>query len=308
MKKYIILLIAGFLFFQSCEKKESVPLDMEITLDKTSYRVGEEVLFHISGNPDQLTFYSGEQGHKYVFRERLKAEPSAITLAFATNRRYGSDAQQPNSLRLLASQTFSGNYTSDALNEEDWVDITAAFTLSGIQASDNTYQESGLVDLSTLSSIGLQIAYDKPIYFAFKYTGVTGSTQPRWWINAFDLNTITTDGVTLAIADLQSAAWTSVGLDDSPVAWMLNANGLRFQGGGAAVGSNNVWAITTPLDLTSVTPDQGLALKNISTRMDQYVHVYEEPGEYEVTFVGANTNIYGGNAVVKTVRVLVTEN
>ncbi len=308
MKRYIgiaSLLVLSIL--QSCEKKEALPLNLEIHADKKSYKVGEQVLFHIRGNPDQLTFYSGEEGHKYIYRSRIKANPQAVTLEFATNRRYGADAQQPNSLRLLVSQQFAGVYKPDAIKESDWVDITSAFTLSGIQANDATYVSSGKVDLSKLSTLGFNLDANALVYFAFKYTGTTGSTQPRWWINQFNLNTETTEGITLPIADLQGAAWTSIGLTNSPVSWLSSSAGLRFQGGGATVGSNKVWAISKPLDLTSVTPDKGVALKNMSTRMDSYAYTFTTPGTYEITFVGSNSNVYGENSVVKTVELEVTE-
>ncbi|WP_312193403.1 DUF5017 domain-containing protein, partial [Sphingobacterium sp.] len=178
----------------SCEKKEAIPLNLEVHTAKNSYKVGEQVLFHISGNPDQLTFFSGEEGHKYIYRERTKAIPQAVTLEFASNRRYGTDAQQPNSLRLLVSQQFAGVYQPDAIKESDWTDITAAFTLSGIQANDATYVSSGQVDLSKLSTLGFNLDANAFIYFAFKYRGTTGSTQPRWLINQFSLNTETTAG------------------------------------------------------------------------------------------------------------------
>lgn len=291
----------------SCEKKEAIPLNLEVHTAKNSYKVGEQVLFHISGNPDQLTFFSGEEGHKYIYRERTKAIPQAVTLEFASNRRYGTDAQQPNSLRLLVSQQFAGVYQPDAIKESDWTDITAAFTLSGIQANDATYVSSGQVDLSKLSTLGFNLDANAFIYFAFKYRGTTGSTQPRWWINQFSLNTETTAGVILPIANLQTAAWTSIGLENSPVPWLLSSAGLRFQGGGATIGSNQVWAISKPLDLTSVTPDKGVALKNMSTRIDTYAYTFTAPGTYEITFVGSNSNVYGAHPAIKTVTLEVTE-
>src|SRR5690606_5515007 len=102
MKRIIKLAVLSVIVFQSCEKKEGIALNMDITLDKTTFQVDEDVVFQITGNPDQLSFYSGEGGHKYEYRNRTVAESKAITLTFATIRRYGSDALQPNSLRLLA--------------------------------------------------------------------------------------------------------------------------------------------------------------------------------------------------------------
>lgn len=308
MKRYISFTALLVLFvLQSCEKKEIIPLNFEVHSDKNSYKAGEPVTFQISGNPEQLTFFSGEEGHKYAYRERTKAVPHAITLEFASNRRYGSDAQQPNSLRLLVSQRFSGIYQADAITEGEWVDITDAFTLSGIQANDATYTPSGQVDLSKLAALGFNLDPNALVYFAFKYSGHTGSTQPRWWINLFSLNTLTTEGINLPIANLQSAGWTSIGLQNSSVSWLLSTSGLRFQGGAATIASNLVWAVSKPLDLTSVTPDKGVALKNMSTRMNSYSYTFTRAGTYEVTFVGNNINVYGENPSVKTVNIEIIE-
>lgn len=302
---HIVLLIT--LMFQGCERKEIADLNVDLNAEKTTYEVGEEVLFSIAGNPEQLTFFSGEEGHKYAYRNRTVAESKAITLEFATNRRYGSDALHPNSLRLFASQRFAGNYTPEGIMEQEWTEVTAAFTLSGSQNDNDTYVSSGEVDLNTLANLGLVIDPDKPLYFAFKYTGNTGSTQPRWWINKFDINTITTDEQILPITSLQDAGWVSIGLHDSPVSWILSTDGLRFQGGSETILSNTVYAVSKGLNINAITPDVGVALKNMSTRLDKYAHVYTTPGTYEVVFVAANTNIYGSNTVVKTMTLEITE-
>lgn len=307
MKRIIKLAVLSVIVFQSCEKKEGIALNMDITLDKTTFQVDEDVVFQITGNPDQLSFYSGEEGHKYEYRNRTVAESKAITLTFATNKRYGSDALQPNSLRLLASQTFGGQYDASGIDPGDWVDITGAFDLSPFQPDDNTYQSSGTVDLKTLTSEGLDVDPDKLLYFAFKYTGTTGSTQPRWWINQFDLQTITPDDQILPITNLQGGEWTSIGLNGSPVAWILNANGLRFQGGNAATGSNLVYAVSRGFNLNAVAPDVGIPLKNMSTRMDLYTYKFEKPGTYHVVFVGANTTVYGHSQVIKEFTLEVVE-
>ncbi|WP_113635768.1 DUF5017 domain-containing protein [Nubsella zeaxanthinifaciens] len=306
--KKISLLPLLVLGLAACNKKEVIQLNFDVKPEKTSYRVGETVNFLITGNPDQVLFYSGEEGRKYIYKDRTQAQSDNITLEFATNRRYGLDAQQPNSLRLLASQTFNGKYDAANVNPADWVDITSAFTLSGIQSTDVAYVSSGIVNLTTLSSLGFTLDKSKPVYFAFKYTGVTGTTQPRWWVNKFDVKTTTTDGQVLPVASIASATWTPVKvLTTSPVNWTFGTDLiLKFQGGGTTTGSNQVWAISGGLSLTKVQPDAGVALKNMSTRMDNYTYKYTAAGTYTVTFVAANVNVYGESKSVKEVQVVVT--
>ena len=296
-----------FVALTGCNKKEVPELNFDVKPEKATYKVGEAVNFIISGNPEQLSFYSGEDGHKYIYKDRLQAQSENITLEFATNRRYGTDAQQPQSFRILASQTFSGKYETAAINTTEWIDITAAFTLSGIQSTDVAYVSSGVVNLTTLNTTGFTLDKAKPVYFAFKYTGVTGSTQPRWWVNKFDLKTTTTTGQVLPVASIATAGWTSVKvLSTSPVGWTFGTDYiLKYQGGAATIGNNQVWAISNALYLTKVQPDTGVALKNMSTRIDNYKFVYTTSGTFTATFVAANANVYGESKTTKEVQVIV---
>ncbi|MGJ1387585.1 DUF5017 domain-containing protein [Sphingobacterium spiritivorum] len=308
MKKIVYILSLCYILV-ACEKRENLPVSLSVSTEKANYKVGDTVRFTLSGNPDQLVFWSGEESHRYIYRDRTRAESEVIQLSFATNRRYGTDAQQPGSLRLLATQNFNAVYDATGIKPSDWVDITSAFTLSPIQSNDATYAPSGIVNLLALQQTGLTVDVQKPIYFAFKYTGVTGSTQPRWWINAFNINTITSDGQVLTVSGIKEAGWKFVKvLPSSPVTWIFGTdNILKYAGGAAAVGSNQVWAVTAGLNLTSVSPDTGVPLKNMATRMDTYSHVYTKPGKYTVTFVAANANIYGQDQVTKDVTINVAE-
>lgn len=308
MKRIIYILLMCYTFV-ACDKRENLPVSLSIDTEKPSYKVGDTVRFKINGNPDQLVFWSGEENHRYQYRDRTRAQSDVIQLSFATNRRYGSDVQQPGSLRLLATQHFNGVYDPASITPSDWVDITEAFNLSPLQSNDVTYAPSGTVNILSLQQAGLTVDVQKPIYFAFKYTGTTGSTQPRWWINAFNINTIAGDGQVLTVSGIKEAGWKFVKvLPTSPITWIFGTdNILKYAGGAAAVGSNQVWAITVGLDLTAVNPDRGVALKNMATRMDSHTHIYSQPGTYTATFVASNANIYGEDSTVKEITVNVTE-
>ena len=41
------------------------------------YEAGKEVYFNFSGNPDYITFYSGEAGHKYEYAGKIDGEGTA---------------------------------------------------------------------------------------------------------------------------------------------------------------------------------------------------------------------------------------
>jgi hypothetical protein len=307
MKKIFILPILLMLFV-ACNKKEVVELDFSVKTEKATYKVGEAVKFQLSGNPEQLVFYSGMAGSKYIYKDRTQAESNNVTLEFTSNRRFGSDAQQPISLKLFASQKFNGTYLEANINESaDWVDISSAFTFSGNQTNQDVYVASGVVNLLTLTSLGLTIDKTKPIYFAFKFEGNTGSTQRTWRLNRFDIKLTASDGQVLPVANIVSAGWASVKFGASPASWTFNAaTGLLTIGGGAATAlSNQVWAVSNPINLFSVLPDKGLPLKNASTRLNEYTFTYDQPGTYKVTFDAFNINVYGESRTVKEIEVTI---
>ncbi|WP_353138889.1 DUF5017 domain-containing protein [Pseudopedobacter sp.] len=306
MRKLFLMSIIA-LGLSSCNKKEAVELKFDVAPTQTSYKVNDTVTFRVSGNPDQLTFYSGEEGHQYINRNRIFAESNEITLEFASHKRYGTLAGQPNPISLFASQKYNGDKTT--FNESDWVDISSAFTFSPLDNAEN-YTASGVVNLLGLSNIGFTIDKEKPIYFAFKYLGLSNSSaQPRVFINKFDIKTKTTEGKIIPVLTLATGGWSSLLIGNSAVNWIIdggaNTSRLRNQGAGANAPGNEAWVMTKGFFLTSVIPDTGVALKNMSTRIDEYSYVFTKAGTYKVTFVASNENVYGGDKVVKEFEIVV---
>ena len=74
MKK-IFLLPVLLLILSACNKKEVLTPNFNISIDqgKTTFKVDEQITFNFSGNPNYITFYSGEDGRMYEFRERVTA-------------------------------------------------------------------------------------------------------------------------------------------------------------------------------------------------------------------------------------------
>jgi hypothetical protein len=74
MKK-IFLFPVLFLLLLACNKKEVLAPDFNVTIaqGKTTFKVGEQIDFTFSGNPNYITFYSGEAGRIYEFRDRITA-------------------------------------------------------------------------------------------------------------------------------------------------------------------------------------------------------------------------------------------
>ena len=270
-----IIIIAVSAALVSCEKDlKPDPISFNATTTNSDYQVGDTVDFSFSGNPDMITFYSGEAGTNYDFRERTTAEGTP-QMQFTSYAQYGT---QTKTLALLVSGDFTGDYTEEGISKATWTDITSEAALS--TGADNT--PSGIIDLSRFNT------GDKPIYVAFKYTGVTGSTQKTWTIKNFGINLSLPDGAVSSIASLVSAEWKAINVKNPAKGWVISATQLQMVGGAADVEDNEDWLITTRLYLNKVSPDRGVPIKDISQRLDHFYHVYSKPGIYKAVFTAFN--------------------
>src|SRR6186713_1983009 len=104
MKKYYYPLISCWILMAACQKETIEAPTFDITTGKTTYKVGENIIFNISGNPDFISFFSGEQGSRYENRGRTTAAGTPV-VKFTSVRANGT---QPNSLALMVSSDFQG--------------------------------------------------------------------------------------------------------------------------------------------------------------------------------------------------------
>ena len=76
-----------------CNEEETVDApQFTATAPGGVFKVGEPVTFRFEGDPDFITFYSGEAGNAYDYRNRDRIEPAEVTLSFLENTRAGRAA------------------------------------------------------------------------------------------------------------------------------------------------------------------------------------------------------------------------
>ena len=284
----LILGVAALTAFASCSKKLSIdPLSFDVTTSSTTYNVGDTVHFNFSGNSDFISFYSGEDGHNYEYRNRttLAGVPQ---LQFTSYAQYGA---QLNTLQLMVSNDFTGTYDSAHIYQGTWTDITSRATLS--TGANNT--PSGIIDLSDF------LAQQKPIFFAFKYTGTFGSTQKTWTLNNLTLDLLKPDNTTLPVTDIASAGWRQVNILNSAAIWSISATQLRIAGGNGTAADNEDWVITKLLYLNSVAPDVAVPIKNITQIVNSFDYVFSTPGTYKVVFLAANATADAQQGTMKEI-------
>jgi hypothetical protein len=303
MKVSYYILSIGIISLVACNKDRISTVNspnFEVAANKLSVKAGDTIRFNFSGNPDFITFYSGETGHKYTNISRTVIDNGKPTLQFST---YASTVgTQANSLKILASTDFTGVY--DTLNASiknaTWIDLTSRAILS--TGTDNT--SSGVIDISDINPS------KKTLYFAFKkHDDNSASLKPyAWAIKSFAVNLFSpADSTTYSIASLANAGWYATDILNPTYKWSITGSVLTIGGGGINAAENEDWVITSPLNIYSVPPDVGVAIKSIDARLSGYTYVFKTTGAYKMTFVASNQNVKEKKQVIKEMTVIVTK-
>ena len=111
----------------SCREQFEVVDDVnfDVTTKAVTFKVGEPVRFTFSGNTDFITFYSGEKGHDYAFKNKDRITEGSMVFSFLTNTGAGTSGfPNPSVVPISYSTDFSGEYTEEAVRAATWIDIT----------------------------------------------------------------------------------------------------------------------------------------------------------------------------------------
>lgn len=299
--KYTSALLLLFAML-SCKKQAPDEPSFEVSTDKQEYKAGDSVLFRINGYADNISFYSGEAGKEYRYKDRIESTDSKLTLSISTQVLYGA---QDNNLRLMYSTDFNNQYTPAGIKAATWTEITSRFTLCTAAAGAvGVVTSSDNIDLSDLPVSG------KPIYFAWKYTNeasVSAAVGARTWrIPVFNLGNKAPSGILSSIATVTTAGWLAVDVENPVNKWTIQSTTpfLYFTPASTLLPSED-WAITRALFPNAVSPDVGLGIKDYLKNMADYKYAFNSPGTYKVTFVAKNINNKGLKEVVRTLSITI---
>lgn len=267
--RYCGLLLVGL---AACMEDEAPSVKLNVALDKQVYQVGEPVTFKLNGNPDNIVFYSGEVGHNYAYKERYHADGDLL-VKFNSWVRYGDIYHN---LKFLVSSDFSGIYDKENVETATWIDLSDKFRFS--VGDDQT--PSGEVNLKEY----VGAAEDAKLFVAFRYEDEQKARQNNWIIRSIALDCVSAEGVRSNLATMPTMGWKVVDFENSAVTWNVSSTSQILIDGGTNQPKNVDWVISQAFDVRKTTPDTGVALKNISTTMDEYQYVYTKPGTYEVVF------------------------
>ncbi|SCH80313.1 DUF5017 domain-containing protein [uncultured Bacteroides sp.] len=305
-----LFLILNLVIVASCNPDQVGDLYFDATIRNAAQEiyVGDEVIFDFSGNPDYLVFYSGEEGKKYAYKDRLKVDVESVSLSYTIGQQYTDDAyQNRETMEIYISTDFGGDYSVKGIENATWQ------KLSGIDEGAlkvpvcSETREEKVSDEGDLSAFK-----DQNFYLAFRYQTPAvpnlEKSQPKINIEPISLMKKAGETTTVMNNPQKEFGFSYVFVEGkSQNNFSTNDSRLLFQPQNTTGVAVDVWAISQSIDVTAVSPDQGEPITALNMRASSYTYRYNTPGEYTVTFVARNANLWNSESVVKELKVIVKE-
>lgn len=309
--KYCSFIIAlGLSVLGGCEKETSVDTPVfDVAVSESTIQAGDSVVFSLTGNPDIMTFYSGETGADYAFKDTERIYDATTSLAFQSAK-YAGDNDDCAALKY--SVDFSGVYEPEAIRQATWVDITDRFHIPDINGTSPVMEASGEKDITDLFPDA-----DTPIYFGWFFTTNEDSERTRFQIRDFEVIGVVEENPELSAAkyDLVSSGFTMVKgegfqiQDHATTTPRVTATAIIWDGVFRTTSFKEGWAVSLPIYRASeinLGSDYGTPIKAlIDPPLTAHSFTYETPGAYTATFVATNASIYGEKEVIKQVNITV---
>lgn len=302
MKKLLAVVIIAGIALGSCKKeKEVVEPEFDVTVRSSTVKVGDPVTFYINGNPDLLSFWSGERTHVYANAAVSSEKGVKQWIQFETALAAGT---QTDNLKLLVSKDFNGVYNAESVAKAKWTDISSRVSW----ATGTTRVTSGQVNVLDFSTE----TNNTPFYVAFQYYSPKNALKPRrWTIVNFQANNALANGITTTFAPTNLATlFKDVDVKNPTYNWSITS-GMVSPDPPIGAEENENWAVSGPIDINRVgTADfantsDGL-LKGISDApVKEYSYSFLSAGKYTVTFVATNVSMEEKKTVVKNIEITV---
>lgn len=136
-----------------------------------SVEKGTPITFRLEGDADYVTFFSGENGHKYINRERTFIDMEQIessVLSFDVTPLYGNAA---NLFQMLVSEEFTGLYKNDFDKDVDLVENTAWGELIPQSELPQQSQSNPSTAVPAHFDVDMKPYFGKNVTLAIRYEG-----------------------------------------------------------------------------------------------------------------------------------------
>lgn len=301
----------------ACDRDDVESVDFNVRLENPeALYAGTPITFVFDGNPDYISFYSGERNNRYDNHNRTKMELDSLGLSHTVVQQYSDpvDYLGKRILRLMISEDYDGSGTPEAVEAATWRDLSDPEVTGSIEVpvpdkigNDGTRKEV------LYSAIDLTEYKDKKFYLAYRYLagphpGTRYADRPRIDITNLQLVKREPDKNLISITDMQNEfAFTTVHVSSQVTStFSINKANLMFQPKEVENEITpdydmDVWMISQKLIPQDVEPDRGTPIKGTNARLPLYQHTYSEPGTYTATFIVTNANKWNSTQVVRDI-------
>lgn len=333
LNKMIIALGIVSIGFTSCESEFTKDAELNVnvaTNDGVSFdgqtitvKKGTPIEFQFNGDPDFLTFFSGEDGKKYEYRERITVDENEIessVLKFTLTPQYGNPT---NILTMYVSDEFpgidKGDFAADSVlvEQHPWKEL-----IPSSEFPTAAKQTSFEVDMKPYlgKRIAIAICYrgqDNKVSqtkFTFKNLQVanqmTNGQTTAFTANSFGftpINMLHRHNLKDQKGMTSNRAYGTVTNNTSGIWNFKDMNAFFIHSSNAGTELKYSWLVSNLFVANACSPDTGVGLKNVTQSLDSYQYTYNKPGTYTATFVGTNGNYKQESSVVREYKVVVTE-
>jgi len=304
MKKIKFLAFIGALVaIVSCNKVNvAIPTDFDVTTSATAYSIRDTVKFNLAGNPDYITFFSGELHKNYAYANTAQRMPDSNLVTFSTTTTAPGATTQTlndNNLSILVSTNFSGSIDSASIKQAIWTDISSRAKF----ATTTTTVASGNVNITDITQ------KSKPVYIAFKYvsTAVTATYLARKEVvNSFTFRNFFPDTTYIQANTFSNGGFYTKSILNNTNQWIMANASLTFNAPAVGSTADEDWAISRAFDPSNVMPDVGVAIKTKTDPLSLYTYRFLKPGTYTVTFVATNSDSANPKQTVKQITLTIT--
>ena len=322
---YAILLLG--LIVSACSKQDykiETP-SFNVVPQKVVCKVGEPIVFDMSGSADLVMFYSGEFGNDYAYHDRGRLTQARMNLSFETQATTSGSARRfnPAYTPVSYSTDFNGVCDFENMNAAQWNDISSMFEFPPVDGMVDVNNGKMVVASGNGDLTDLFPSQETPIYLRFyykvnKYEAASGIGRTAIKISNFNINGITQTGSIplYSISDIpwdtvRAESWNTVTSGNDKTYFPPQRDYLQFQCEWNAQQDRELWMIAGPIYMaeeinSGVEP--AVCIKAVADPdLHTYSYSYTTPGTYKPTFVAANSSVYGRREVVKQFEVVVLE-
>lgn len=266
--------------------------------------VNDSVRFDMAGNPDNISFFSGETGSVYEYRNRTVLTGGKLKLKFQT-RVINKPAD---TLDVLLSNDFTGIYDSANVAKAKWKSLTNKLLFPTALTPLSTFIPSG-VDPSVYLDLTDSVVAGQPFYLAYKYT-ITKVSNIEWSVGQLAMYNFFSNGIANAAvidsANNTNGGFVPVTMNEPVSKWSKTSTLYKCTSTTTAVIGAQHYYISRPLNPNAVKPDVPSVIKNISqSPLGYFSYKYTVPGTYKIAFVAANSRVNVEELSVKEFTIIV---